>query len=67
MARWVPVPRPWMSLTSRKPLAAASFKYSSTTERTSLGENEWRSSESSMGRRIASGSSIGPAISAGWD
>ena len=44
----------------RKPFAAASFKYSSTTDRTSPGAKAWRSSESSIGRLTGSGSSITP-------
>src|SRR5262245_4027537 len=43
------MPFPWMSRTSRCPAAAASRRYSSTTERTSSGRNEWRSKESSIG------------------
>src|SRR5712691_2614746 len=54
------MPRPWMSRTSLNPLARASFKYSSTTGRTSLGAKAWRSRESSIGRLTGSGSSMCP-------
>jgi hypothetical protein len=45
----VPVPRPWMIRTCRKPLFDASLRYSSTTETTSFGENACRSIWSSIG------------------
>ena len=45
----VPVPRPWMIRTCRKPLFDASSRYSSTTETTSFGEKACRSMWSSIG------------------
>lgn len=49
MARWTPMPRPWMSRTSRNPAVCAAVTYSSTTDGMSRGANEWRSSVPSMG------------------
>src|SRR3989441_13036115 len=50
------MPRPWISRTSRKPRACAARRYSSTTEGTSRGRKERRSSTSSIGRRTGSSS-----------
>src|SRR2546427_5130005 len=50
------MPRPWISRTSRKPRACAARRYSSTTEGTSRGRKECRSSTSSIGRRTGSSS-----------
>src|SRR5688572_290836 len=55
--RWTPIPRPWISRTSAKPWACASFTYSSTTDATSRGANAWRSSASSIGIRTGSSGS----------
>src|SRR2546422_5960952 len=56
IARCTPMPRPWISRTSRKPRACAARRYSSTTEGTSRGRKECRSSASSIGRRTGSSS-----------
>jgi hypothetical protein len=56
MARWTPLPRPWMRRTSVNPASWAAFTYSATTEGMSLGWNAWRSNEDSMGTRWATSS-----------
>src|SRR5512138_1002329 len=48
------MPRPWIRRTSRKPRAWAASRYSATTEGTSRGTNECRSSASSIGTRTGS-------------
>src|SRR4029077_2514947 len=54
----MPIPRPWISRTSRNPRRRASVRYSSVTLRTSSGRKACRSSESSIGIRSASSSTV---------
>src|SRR5688572_3788906 len=51
MPRCTPLPRPWISRTSRRPVSCAALMYSSTTDGISPGAKVWRSMCASIGTR----------------